>query len=158
MDKEWKLMEKFIGGDKIKLDNTGRIILPSHFKKTLLKYYGPEIYITSINEENALIFPIKIWQKYLKPIENLSPFDPLRINFFRSVNLFGQVSTMDSRGRILIPPQIRQKANLKEWVAIISQHEYLEIWDYEYFEKNIIPKKMDDKQLSELANKSMQRT
>ncbi|OGF62380.1 MAG: hypothetical protein A2Y62_17175 [Candidatus Fischerbacteria bacterium RBG_13_37_8] len=147
------LKDKFIGGDEARIDESGRFILPVQFKKILLRYYGNKLYITSADGEKIDIYPMKVWEEVARDIFKLKVFDPDRTNFIRRMHSYGQLIKLDARGRILLPPALRESAGIKDRVAIISQFTYLEVWDYESYSKKMATTKIGEEQLRILADK-----
>ncbi len=126
------LKDKFVGGDEAKVDEQGRFILPIQFKKVLVEYYSPELYLCCLDNEKIDMYPLMIYEKMIKEILKLREYDPARREFIRKM-LSGKAITLDNRGRVAIPPNLRQKVGIKEKVAIVSQLTFLEVWDSEYY-------------------------
>ena len=51
----------------------------------------------------------------------------------RRVNFYGQVSEIDSQGRVVIPARLRESATMVGEVDVFGQFNYLEVWNHERF-------------------------
>lgn len=149
------LKDKFIGGDEAKLDEQGRFILPIQFKKVLIDYYGEELYLCCLDNEKIDMYPLVVYERLLREILRLREYDPVRREFIRRL-LGGKAISLDSRGRVAIPPNLRKRVGIGERVMIISQITFLEVWDYEYYKENKENLPIDDEQLRILNDKLYQ--
>ncbi len=116
------------GSLTVKLDEKGRIKLPSGFRSEISQQHGNEFYITSLTGECVRLYPFAVWDELEKKISALPSKKPVVKKFLRATNYFGQKSSMDSQGRILIPQQLRESAVLKDDVRVVGSMDYLEIW------------------------------
>ena len=132
------LKGQFIGGAEVKIDDAGRFALPIKLKRIFLKYYGNKIFITSVNGDKVLIYPIRVWKEWLRSMNAVSDFDPDKMKFIERVNYFGEVSRIDGRGRILISPRLREYVKISEMVSIVSATNHIVIWDSAAFRSNHI--------------------
>ena len=104
-----------------------------HTRKHYIGYWLPttyknEFYITSLTGECVRLYPFAVWDELEKKISALPSKKPVVKKFLRATNYFGQKSSMDSQGRILIPQQLRESAVLKDDVRVVGSMDYLEIW------------------------------
>ena len=60
--------------------------------------------------------------------------NPTITRFMNFVNYYGQVTSMDDQGRLLIHPLLRQKSGINGNVAVLGKHTYLDIWNRDKFE------------------------
>ena len=49
------------------------------------------------------------------------------------MNYYGQTSELDSQGRVVIPPHLRESASIVGEVRVFGRIEYLEVWNDERF-------------------------
>jgi MraZ protein len=59
--------------------------------------------------------------------------DPARRKFLDRTNYFGQQSTIDGQGRILIHPLLRKSAGVMGDVVVLGYLTYLEVWEIDVF-------------------------
>ena len=119
-----------IGSYKAKLDKGGRIKIPEKFRTAIEEQFGKGLFITSLEDDFVQIFPLSAWERMMKPpAEDARYPDPDIQEFNRKANLLGNQSEIDSKGRVLISPSIRERAGLQAEVQVIGVNDYLEVWD-----------------------------
>ena len=114
------------------VDEKGRVKIPSDFLAALGKA-GGKFYVTSDTGEYARIYPMKAWEEIEKKLANLSSHNSARQKFLARTNYFGQVVEVDGQGRILIPPVLRESAQMKGEVDVAGRLTYLEVWNHARF-------------------------
>ena len=119
-----------IGSYKAKLDKGGRIKIPEKFRTAIEEQFGKGLFITSLEDDFVQIFPLPAWERMMNPpLEGVRYPDPDIQEFNRKANLLGNQSEIDSKGRVLISPSIRERAGLQAEVQVIGVNDYLEVWD-----------------------------
>jgi MraZ protein len=114
------------------VDEKGRVKIPSDFLAELRKL-GTKFYVTSENGEYARIYPMKVWEGIEKRLATLSSHYNARQKFLARTNYFGQVVEVDGQGRVLIPPVLRESAQMKGEVGVAGRLTYLEVWNHTRF-------------------------
>jgi DNA-binding transcriptional regulator/RsmH inhibitor MraZ len=67
-----------------------------------------------------------------------SQVGPLVNRLRDALNYYGQTTTMDGQGRILIHPLLREKAEIDgEEVTVLGQHDRLVVWNRRTFEERL---------------------
>jgi len=64
--------------------------------------------------------------------------DPARRKFLDRTNYYGQQSTMDAQGRVLIHPLLRKSAQVVGDVAVLGYLSYLEVWELDRFQQRLL--------------------
>ena len=115
--------------------------------------FGPDLYVTSVNGNNARIYPISEWEQVEAKMLERPRHLPSKQKFLRNTSYYGQQATMDRQGRVSIQPLLRKKAQLEgAEVVVIGQLDYMEVWNHESFQKIIDEDpytEQDDRQLAE---------
>jgi len=135
------------------VDEKGRVKIPADFLEELRKS-GKKFYVTSSTGDRARIYPMKVWEEIEKKLAKLSSHNKAKQKFLTRTNYYGQVVEVDGQGRILIPPVLRESAQMKGEVDIQGQLTYLEVWNHAQFleQMNRNPMTADDEQaLDELG-------
>ncbi len=127
----------FRGNHPTRVDEKGRLKVPSEFKRVIDEKYALRFYITSLDGKVAQIYPFEEWERIEQKLASLSTFNPTKKKFLNRVNYYGQVVEMDAQGRLLIPQILRESAHLRGEVAVTGNLTYLEARNLEAFRKEI---------------------
>jgi MraZ protein len=114
------------------VDEKGRVKIPADFLDELRKS-GKKFYVTSSTGDRARVYPMKVWEEIEKKLAKLSSHNQAKQKFLTRTNYYGQVVEVDGQGRILIPPVLRESAQMKGEVDIQGQLTYLEVWNHAQF-------------------------
>jgi MraZ protein len=115
------------------IDEKGRLKIPSVFRAEIEETWGSDFYVTSLTGESALVYPLSVWQEIEERLANLPALNPTKKKFLDRTNYYGQLTSMDKSGRILIPPLLRDSAAMSGEVAVLGNLNYLDIWNNERF-------------------------
>jgi MraZ protein len=107
------------GSQIAKVDDKGRLKVPTDFKRELEEKYGLKFFITSFDGERAEIFPLPEWEKIEANMAE-RPSSPEKSKFLDVTNYFGQEVEMDGQGRLLLPQNLREKAGLAGDLAVLG--------------------------------------
>jgi MraZ protein len=144
----------FRGNHPTRVDEKGRLKIPSEFKRVIDEKYGQQFYITSLDGKVAQIYPFEEWERIEQKLASLSTFNPTKKKFLSRVNYYGQAVEMDGQGRLLVPQLLRESAAIKGEVAVLGNLTYLEVRNLELFRKEIEEEAFtaeDEKTLDELG-------
>jgi MraZ protein len=114
------------------VDEKGRVKIPADFLAELRKS-GTKFYVTSDSGDCALIYPMKVWEEKEKRLAKLSSHNRAKQRYLARTNYFGQVVEVDGQGRILIPPVLRESAQMKGEVDVQGYLTYLQVWNHAQF-------------------------
>ena len=115
-----------------KVDEKGRVKIPSDFLGELRKS-GSKFYVTSASGEAAQVYPMKAWEEIESKLAKLSSHHAAKQKFLARTGYYGQVVEVDGQGRILIPPVLREAAQMKGEVDVAGRLTYLEVWNHQRF-------------------------
>src|SRR5688572_29616865 len=101
------------GNYPARIDEKGRLKIPAPFKEELEETHGTKFYITSADGQSARIYPLDEWMKLEEKLKAASTFNQTRRKFLNRTNYYGQQVDMDAQGRVLIPPVLRESAEMK---------------------------------------------
>ena len=139
------------GNFPAKLDAQGRIKIPTAHRKYIFEQYGPELYITSITGENILIYPFREWEEIEAKLSMPPKMLPEKEKFLLRANFYGQASSMDKQGRVLIQTHLREAAQVDGEVAVMGYLTYLQVWNRERVQNLLKSDPYTDKDASALA-------
>ncbi len=109
------------------LDDKKRITLPTKLRKEL----GKSVVITPGLDSCLFLFTKKEWDTIAEKLSSGSMLEQNTRSFSRY--LFGQAMELDvdSSGRILVPENLRNLANLMQKVVLIGVKTRMEVWSEE---------------------------
>jgi MraZ protein len=140
------------GNALAKLDEKGRLKLPTAFRSIVEPRFGREFYVTSLRGDSVRIYPMQVYAKLEERLHGASRVKPAVTKLRQSLNYFGQSAQMDAQGRILIHPLLRDRASINSEVAVLGQQDYLEVWNHADFLKQLEHNPLSDEELQELAD------
>ncbi|MBZ5524812.1 MAG: division/cell wall cluster transcriptional repressor MraZ [Acidobacteriia bacterium] len=144
----------FRGNHPTRVDEKGRLKVPSEFKRLLDEKYGTQFYITSLDGKVAQVYPFEEWQRIEEKLARLSNFNPTKKKFLNRTNYYGQLVEIDGQGRLLIPSLLRESAGIQGEVAVVGNLTFLEVQSIEQYRKDIEENPFtaeDEKTLDELG-------
>jgi MraZ protein len=121
------------GSYPAKIDDKGRLKLPTAFKALVEEQHGAELYVTSVAGDSVRIYPMPVWMGVEQRIARMPSTHPARLRFLDRVNYYGQSVAFDVQGRVIIPPRLRESASMAGEVDVLGQVDYLEVWNHERF-------------------------
>ncbi len=140
----------FRGNSPAKIDDKGRLKVPSAFR-ALIEQQGRGLFVTSLHGDCVRIYPISEWTRIEERVAALPSTLPARAKFLNRVNYYGQVAELDSQGRVLIQPLLRESAAMNGEVDVIGSAEHLELWNHERFMAKLEREPLTDEDLAVLA-------
>lgn len=139
------------GSARAKVDEKGRLKLPSAFRALIEPKFGTEFFVTSLRGESARIYPMEVWLRIEERLSHASSFHASVMRFKNNVNFFGQTAVMDPQGRILLHPLVRDRAGLRGDVSVLGQQDHLEVWNRAAFEEKLEIEPLTDEDFSVLS-------
>lgn len=128
----------FRGSFQHTIDSKGRLSVPSKFREVLLGKGDDRIVMTNFVVDSARcldVYPLDEWMRFEEEIRRKPKFER-RMVLFQNYYLGGASEcVVDKQGRILIPPLLRQYANLKRGVVLVSALDKFRVWDQEAWKK-----------------------
>jgi MraZ protein len=119
----------FLGEFEATLDAKGRFLLPAGIKKQLPEKEDDRFVINRGFEKCLGLYPMTSWEPLFAEISKLNEFDP-KVREFRRYFLNGATTVEpDSAGRLLVPPNLKEHADLQKDIVLVSAVNKIEIWD-----------------------------
>lgn len=141
----------FRGSAPAKIDEKGRLKMPTGFLRVLEEGQGLDVFITSVTGESALVYPLKAWEEIEKRLAATPSSDRSKQRFLERVNYYGQQLSLDTQGRVVIPQILRDKAQIVGEVVVIGQIDKLEIWNRERLDSRIDEEPFTEEDFQSLA-------
>ena len=121
------------GSYSARIDDKGRLKVPTAFKSLVEEAHGAELYLTSLTGESMRVYPMPVWRGIEERLARMPSTHPAKGKFLDRVNYFGQVSELDSQGRIVVPARLRESAGMSGDVDVLGQMDFLEVWNHDRF-------------------------
>ena len=96
-----------------RVDDKGRLKLPSVFQQYLNTLGDQKVFITSLDVRTARIYPISVWKQNENFFEDYSEDPQTAEDVAFMANDLGADSEVDSQGRLLVPQGLRRKLGLE---------------------------------------------
>lgn len=96
-----------------RVDDKGRLKLPSEFLEYLKKLGVDKVFITSLDREVARIYPIAVWKRNENFFGNAGDLAELAEDVAYIAKVFGGDSEIDAQGRVLLPAALRRELSLE---------------------------------------------
>jgi MraZ protein len=126
------------GNYTARIDSKGRLKIPTPFRRQIEEQHGTGVYVTSLTGDSVRIYPLPEWESIEQRLALLPSMDPARRKFLDRTNYYGQQSTMDAQGRVLVHPLLRRSAGIIGEVAVLGYLTYLEVWELERFRERLL--------------------
>lgn len=140
-------MTGFIGEYEATLDAKGRFLLPAGFKKQMPEGASLSFVLNRGFEKCLSLYTTEGWEPLFSKLSILNDFDP-KVRQFKRYFLNGATYVdMDTAGRILLPKNLMEYAELKKDIVLVSAIGKIEIWDknkYHQFFDTFSPETFSD--------------
>jgi MraZ protein len=145
------------GNSPATVDDKGRLKLPATFKADLETFAagegGGELrhYLTSLDGRGARLYPLPVWEAIEARLAAVPGTNPAKRRFLEVTAYYGSIVEPDAQGRFVIPPILRESAQLTGEVAILGQMDHLALWNRAAFERRLAAEPLTTDDLAALA-------
>jgi len=119
----------FRGVTHLALDSKGRLAVPARHREALGQQADGRVVLTADPSHCLLVYPLVAWEPIEQRLMALSSFNEKIRALQRLLVGHADDVALDSAGRILIPPALRQYAALDKRVVLVGQGNKFELWD-----------------------------
>ena len=126
--KNGETMLKLQGADELSLDAKGRIAIPARRREALRDASDGQLVLTAHPHRCLLLYPAPEWAPIRDKVLAASGLSMQTTVIKRLLVGNARDETMDSAGRVLIAPELRQFAELEKKVWLVGQGGHFEIW------------------------------
>lgn len=151
-------MLRLRGNSPATVDDKGRLKLPSSFKAELETLVPDEAgaasrhYLTSLDGKSARLYPLPVWEAIEARLAALPSTSPAKRKFLETTAYFGSEVVPDAQGRFVIPPILREAAQLLGEVVVLGQMDHLALWNKSGFERRLAAEPLGADDLAQLAD------
>jgi MraZ protein len=135
------------------VDPKGRLKVPAALRPFLDETYGPDFFVTSLDEGKSVrVYPVSVWREIAEKLGKPPSFSRAKQKLLDQTTYWGQVSRIDSQGRILIPAKLREPAAMLGEVAVLAQSTRIDVWNDERLREHMKGQTLTDEDLKELGD------
>ena len=143
-------MNYLIGTYECKIDVKGRLLIPIALKKQIADSISKGFVLKRAVFQQCLeLYPLQQWKDLISKVNKLNRFKKKNNDFIRRFTAGLKFIELDNTGRLLIPKELMEFANIKREIVLSSSVNIIEIWDKSKYEKTIDDSKSDFAQLAE---------
>ncbi len=143
-------MKSFIGTYECKIDDKGRLKVPSSLIKQMENFDDKAFVVKrSVFQSCLEVYPMNAWDKMMSKINKLNRFVKKNADFIRMFTAGVKTVELDNAGRLQISKDLTVFAGLHKDIVITGAGELFEIWDKEAYEKVISIDEADFASLAE---------
>lgn len=122
-------MRLFRGVNTISLDAKGRMAMPARYRDRLVETCDGQLIITVDRDHCLLLYPLTEWEEIERKLVRLPSLNKQARRLQRLLIGHATECELDSHGRILLPPPLREFAHLDKHLVLIGQGNKFELWD-----------------------------
>ena len=122
----------FMGEFTCKVDNKGRMMLPSKFRDEL----GEQEFVITRGLDNCIdLFPIEEWKNIEDKLKKLQTTNSKHRAYQRFVMSAATKTEFDNQGRLNIPTSLTEHAQIDKKIIVTGMNNKIEIWSEELWKK-----------------------
>jgi len=118
----------FEGAAALSLDAKGRLAIPARHREALLAAAEGSLVLTAHPHRCLLLYPSPAWQPIRDQILRASSLDSRSAAIKRVLVGNARSEALDSAGRLLVAPELREYAQLEKTVCLVGMGSHFEIW------------------------------
>lgn len=127
----------FQGASALTLDAKGRLAIPARHREALVAASSGQLVLTAHPHGCLLLFPAPAWEPIRDKILKTSSFDVRTAPLKRMLVGNALDMELDSAGRLLVSPELRQHAKLDKAVRFVGMGTHFELWSEEGWQRQI---------------------
>lgn len=121
------------------MDEKGRVIMPSKFRE----YLGMTFVMNRGFEKCIAVYTNDAWTRVIEKTNAMSSVKGTVRKFKRQLFALASQSTIDKQGRVVVPAELRAKANLSEQIVFVGMGWYFEMWDKDEWDRYNLEEEAD---------------
>jgi MraZ protein len=119
----------FRGATKVTLDDKGRMVMPTRYRESISERAQGRLIVTVDRDQCLLIYPLPDWEQTERKLMSLPSLHAQARRLQRLMVGHATDLELDSHGRVLVPPELREFAALQRYGMLIGQGNRFELWD-----------------------------
>jgi|688.fasta_scaffold02603_4 MraZ protein len=143
----------FLGEIVIKLDDKGRMRIPTALKEAMSDKAANRFVVNRGFENCLTLYPYDVWEIVKSKVDKLNTFNREKREFVRKFYSGATICSLDASDRINIPNQLLDFADMKKDIILTPVKDYYELWDQKKY--NSMISLSDSSSFEELAERVM---
>jgi len=144
------ILNYLIGTYECTVDVKGRIMIPGALKKQLSSVVKKGFVLKRAVFQQCLeLYPISQWEQLIAKVNSLNRFKKKNNDFIRRFTAGVKFIELDTSGRLSIPRDLMDFANISKEIVVSSSVDIIEIWDKSAYEETIKDATVDFASLAE---------
>ncbi len=139
-----------MGHAPARVDDKGRLKIPADFRKLIEEKYGTDCFITSVDGDHAMVYPMPVWYDFQARLAKVPSTSVAKQKMLERVNYFGHATTIDGQGRVLVPSVLREVAGIADDVVVLGNTDHLIVWNEERMKKRLTKSLLTPEDMKEL--------
>ncbi len=127
----------FRGATNLSMDAKGRLAVPARHREALLTQSAGNVVLTAHPHRCLLLYPQPAWEPIQAKMMALSSFDRQSSSLQRLLVGYAEDIALDSAGRMLVSPVLREFAGLEKEIMLVGQGSHFEMWNMEAWRKQL---------------------
>jgi MraZ protein len=119
----------FRGATKITLDDKGRMVIPNRYREQINELAQGRLVVTVDKDQCLVIYPLPEWELIERKLMSLPSLNATARRLQRLMVGHATDLPLDGHGRVLLPPELREFAQLERHGMLIGQGNRFELWD-----------------------------
>jgi MraZ protein len=120
----------FRGVTILNLDAKGRMAVPTKYREQIQTQGDGQLVVTlDMSDPCLLIYPLTEWEDIERKLVRLPSLNKQAMRIKRLLLGHAAEVEVDSHGRILLPPALRELVGLEKRVVLLGQGNKFEVWD-----------------------------
>lgn len=137
------------------MDAKGRLAMPAKQRERLVAECEGQVVVTIDTQSRCLsIYPLPAWEELEEAMQSLPSMEPAVRRLKRLVIGYASDLELDKTGRILLPPALREYAQLEKKLVLVGQTNKLELWSEDLWRQEEA-KLMDDIETDQVLPEQM---
>ena len=144
------ILNYLIGTYECTVDVKGRIMIPIALKKQLSSVVKKGFVLKrGVFQKCLELYPISQWEQLITKVNSLNRFKKKNNDFIRRFTAGVKFIELDTSGRLLIPRDLIDFANINKEIVVSSSVDIIELWDKSAYEETIKDATVDFASLAE---------
>jgi MraZ protein len=119
----------FRGATKITLDDKGRMVMPTRYREQIKESAQGKLVVTVDKDQCLLLYPLPEWELIERKLMSLPSLNAVARRLQRLMVGHATDLPLDGHGRVLLPQELRDFAQLGRHGMLIGQGNRFELWD-----------------------------